>query len=76
MVIVMAQPSLDACSTAAMMLVIGAAAADVAVHVLDDLGAVRLLVGRQQLGRLHDLAGLAVAALRHLQRDPGLLQRV
>ena len=30
----------------------------------------------EQLRRLHDLAGLAVAALRHFLGDPGLLQRV
>src|SRR3954471_3285464 len=54
--------------------VVGAAAADVAVHVLDDLLARRVLVSAKQLGRLHDLAGLAVAALRHLLGDPGFLQ--
>src|SRR3954467_7524889 len=56
--------------------VVGAAAADVAVHVLDDLLARGILVGGQQLGRLHDLARLAVAALRHLLGDPGFLQRM
>jgi hypothetical protein len=30
----------------------------------------------QQLRGLHDLPGLAVAALRHLFDDPGLLQRM
>src|ERR1043166_640076 len=55
---------------------VGAAAADVAVHVGDDLVARRALVGGEQFGRLHDLAGLAVAALRHLLGDPGLLQRM
>ena len=55
---------------------IGAAAADVAVHVRDDLLARRLLVLREQRRRLHDLAGLAVAALRHLLGDPRLLQRM
>src|SRR5438270_13247757 len=39
---------------------IGAAAADVAVHVLDDLRAARLRGAAQELGRLHDLARLAV----------------
>jgi len=34
----------------------------------------RIGVLRQQRGCLHDLAGLAVAALRHLLGDPGLLQ--
>jgi hypothetical protein len=74
--IVMAQPSFAAISTAAMMRWVGSAAADVAVHVLDNLRAARIFVRRQQFGGLHDLAGLAVAALRHLQLDPGLLQGV
>src|SRR5580692_752640 len=55
---------------------IGAAAADVAVHVADDVVAARILVGREQCRGLHDLAGLAVTALRHLQVEPGLLQRM
>src|SRR4029453_1124871 len=38
-------------------LVVRAAAADVALHVLDDLRARRVLVLRQQAGRGHDLAG-------------------
>src|ERR1700722_15355576 len=55
---------------------IATAAADVAVH-----GVVDLLVGRrrsfrQQGGRLHDLAGLAVAALRHTYVSPGYLDRM
>ena len=72
----MAQPSRARALDGAHDARIGAAAADVAVHVGDDLLARRLLVLRQQLGRLHDLAGLAVAALRHLLGDPGLLQRM
>src|SRR5262249_26570449 len=56
--------------------VISAAAADVAVHVADDLRAGRFRVGGEQLGRLHDLARLAIAALGHFFGDPGLLQRV
>src|SRR5580700_4227651 len=55
---------------------IGAAAADVAVHVADDVVAAWILVGRKQSGGLHDLAGLAIAALRHLQIEPGFLQRM
>ena len=55
---------------------IGSAAADVGAHVLDDLGARRLRLLLEQVGRAHDLAGLAVAALRHLLGEPGLLQRV
>src|SRR5688572_3539338 len=54
--------------------VVGAAAAQVARHVGDDLLPRRLLVLRQQRCRLHDLARLAVAALHGLLRDPGLLQ--
>ena len=42
----------------------------------DDVIARRVRVYRQQLGCLHDLAGLAVTALRYLFSDPGLLQRV
>src|SRR4051794_3825559 len=53
---------------------IGAAPADIAPH-----GAVDFLVARgrrlfQQGGRLHDLAGLAVAALRHGDIPPRLLE--
>src|ERR1700722_628579 len=55
---------------------IGAAAADIAIHVANDVVAARILVGRKQRRGLHDLAGLAVAALRHLQIEPGLLQRM
>src|SRR3974377_2176126 len=55
---------------------IGAASTDVAVHVSDDLLARRLLVGGEQCRRLHDLAGLAVPASRHLLRNPGLLPRM
>src|SRR5580704_12833909 len=55
---------------------ISAATADIAIHVANDVVAARILVGRQQRRGLHDLAGLAVAALRHLQVEPGLLQRM
>src|SRR3989442_6919321 len=57
-------------------LVVGAATADVAVHVGDDLLARRLFVLGEQRRRGHDLPGLAVAALRHLLGDPCLLQRM
>src|SRR5260221_3296526 len=55
---------------------IAAAAADVAAH-----GAVNFLLGRlldrgEERRGLHDLAGLAIAALRHVQRSPGFLHRV
>ena len=36
----------------------------------------RIAILGEQRRRLHDLAGLAVAALRHLLGDPGLLQRM
>src|SRR6267143_506777 len=57
-------------------LVVGAAAAEVARHVLHDLLASRVFRLGEERGRGHDLARLAVAALRHLLGDPRLLQRV
>src|SRR5882672_8515435 len=57
-------------------LVVGAAAAQVARHVLHDLFASRVLRLREQCRSGHDLARLAVAALRHLLGDPRLLQRM
>src|SRR5690606_9049904 len=55
---------------------VGAAAADVAAHRGVDLrlGGTRVLL--QQRGGAHDLAGLAVAALRHVPGDPGVLHRL
>src|SRR5262249_57140119 len=55
---------------------ISTAAADVAVHVGYDLLPRRLLVRCDQCCRLHDLSGLAVAALRHLPGHPGFWQRM
>src|ERR1700692_950977 len=55
---------------------IGAATADIAVHMANDVVTARILVGRKQRRGLHDLAGLAIAALRHLQVEPGLFQRM
>src|SRR5256886_13729488 len=52
-----------------------AAAADVR-HRGVDVGIARSGVLREQRGGGHDLARLAVAALRHILRDPGLLHRV
>src|SRR6266853_772751 len=52
---------------------ISAAAADVPRHGSVDIAVGRVGVGREQGRRGHDLAGLAIAALRHLQLDPGLL---
>ena len=55
---------------------IGAAAADIACHGRVDVGSVGLGRSLQERGRRHDLAGLAIAALRHVLGDPGLLHRV
>src|SRR3984957_1242325 len=55
---------------------IGAAAADIAIHVANDVVAAPVLVRGQERRGVHDLARLAVAALRHLQIEPGLLQRM
>src|SRR5580704_6222626 len=55
---------------------IAAAAADVAAHLAVDLVLRRVLVGREQRGGLHDLAGLAIAALRDIEGAPRLLHRV
>src|SRR5207248_9334452 len=52
---------------------IGPAAADVSGHCSVDVGVAWLRVGGKQSRRGHDLAGLAIAALRHLQLDPRLL---
>ena len=55
---------------------VGHAAAEVAVHVIDDLLFGRIGILRQKRSGLHDLAGLAVATLRHLLGHPGNLQRM
>src|SRR3954471_6634023 len=55
---------------------IAAAAADVARHGLADLVVRRLGVFHQQRCGLHDLAGLAEAALGDVDLAPGLLYRV
>src|SRR6267378_1642146 len=49
------------------------AATDVSGHGGVDIAIGRVGVGREQGRRGHDLAGLAIAALRDFQRDPGLL---
>ena len=54
---------------------VGAAAADVG-HRRVDVGVARLRVLPEQRRRRHDLARLAVAALRHVELRPGLLHRV
>src|SRR2546425_7267624 len=51
---------------------VGAAAADVG-HRRVDIGVARLRVFPEQRGGRHDLPGLAVAALRHVERRPGAL---
>src|SRR6266853_1838970 len=48
---------------------ISAAATDVPRHGSVDIAIGRLGVGREQRRRGHDLAGLAIAALRHLEVD-------
>src|ERR1700688_1042605 len=53
-----------------------AAAADVARHRLAYLIVRGLWIFVQQCRGLHDLAGLAIAALRNIDLAPGLLNRV
>ena len=55
---------------------VAATAADVAGHGLADLVARGFWIVHQQRRRLHDLAGLAEAALRDVELAPGLLYRV
>src|SRR5437773_8620917 len=52
------------------------AAAEVAVHGLDDLSARGLRRLRPQGGGLHDLPRLAAPALQHLPCEPPFLDRV
>src|SRR5512147_2789186 len=52
---------------------IGAAAANVSRHRRIDVGLVGIGRAVQKRGGRHDLAGLAIAALRHVFRNPGLL---
>src|SRR5882672_1953135 len=52
---------------------ISAAATDVPRHGGVDIAIGRVGLGGEQRRRGHDLAGLAIAALRHLELDPGLL---
>src|SRR5579872_1628683 len=55
---------------------IGRTPTHVAGHAIDDLLLGRMRIFREQSRGLHDLAGLAIAALRHLVLDPGLLHRM
>ena len=52
---------------------VGGAAAQIAAHRLVDLRVGGVGVAAQQGDRRHDLAGLAEAALRHVQFAPGVL---
>ena len=57
---------------------VGAATTEIALHdAVDgdvDVCVHRIRSTRQQRGRAHQLAGLTVSALRHVEVDPGLLQ--
>src|ERR1700716_723405 len=53
-----------------------AAAADIARHRFSYLIVCGFWIFHQQCGRLHNLAGLAIAALRDIYLAPGLLNRV
>ena len=55
---------------------IGGAAADVAAHGRVDIGIARRLVAVQQRRRRHDLPGLAVATLHHVELAPGVLNHL
>src|ERR1700719_2693867 len=55
---------------------VGSAAADVAAHEVIDIGVGRVGLLGEQRDCGHDLSGLAVAALRDVFCDPGLLDRV
>src|SRR5208282_6669023 len=50
-----------------------AATADIAEHRVVDVGVGRMRRLLEQRRGLHDLSGLAIAALRHVQGAPGLL---
>src|SRR5882672_5316736 len=55
---------------------VGSATADVAAHRFVNIFIRGFVNLRQQHGCAHDLPGLAVPALRHVQLDPRLLQRM
>src|ERR1039458_9943587 len=55
---------------------IGSAAANVATHRGIDVSVGRRCISFKQCRGRHDLTGLAVAALRYLQRNPGRLHRL
>ncbi len=64
----------EARSIARRMRGLGAAAADMPAHLREDLSASRVRILLQQIGRAHDLTGLAIAALRRPLGQPSLLQ--
>src|SRR5262249_6703414 len=64
-----ARGALDSCTDAR----IGTAAADVARHGTVDVLVAGLRLRGEKRARRHDLARLAVPALRHVQRKPGRL---
>ena len=55
---------------------VGHAAAEIAGHLRIDVGIPDVGIVLEDSGGLHDLAGLAVATLRHLQVLPGFLDGV
>ncbi len=55
---------------------VGCAAAKIPAHRLINVRVSRMGRARQQCSGAHDLSCLAIAALRHVQLDPGFLQRV
>src|SRR3954468_14400022 len=56
--------------------VVGGAAAEIAAHRYVDVRIGRFAISGQEADRRHDLPGLAIAALRHVELDPGVLNRL
>src|SRR5215207_5237277 len=56
--------------------VVGGAAADIAAHRRVDVRIGRFAILGQEADSRHDLPGLAIAALRHVELDPGVLNRL
>src|SRR5829696_9565289 len=56
--------------------VVGGAAAEIAAHRRVDVRIGRFAILGQEADRRHDLPGLAIAALRHVKLDPGVLNRL
>src|SRR5215204_4770888 len=55
---------------------VGGAAAEIAAHRRVDVRIGRFAILGQEADRRHDLPGLAIAALRHVELDPGVLNRL